>query len=89
MDPILRFALENRDYFSWPTEVKQEVGMRFAEWITKVSLHHRVDRADIIRLQREEAIKEDEMEYLQLIQDVETFFKTKNWLHVCDDNRVD
>jgi len=89
MDEILRFALENRDYFSWPTEVKQEVGMRYAEWITKVSLHNRVGRADIIRLQREEAIEQEEFEYLQLIQDTETFFITKNWNHICDDNRMD
>jgi hypothetical protein len=84
IDPILLFAIENKDYFSWPIDIKQEACNRLAIWLTNLSFAGPLSRQALIDLQIEEAIKEEEFEYCEFVRDVETFFKTKNWNHLND-----
>jgi hypothetical protein len=82
IDPILKFAIENKDYFSWPLEIKKEACSRLAIWLTNLSFMGEYSRQELINLQIEEAIKEEEFEYCEFVRDVETFFRTKNWKHL-------
>ena len=84
IDPILKFAIENKDYFSWPLEIKKEACQRLAIWLTNASFMGELSRQDLINLQIEEAEKEEEYEYCEFVRDVETFFQTKNWQHLHD-----
>ena len=84
LDTVLKFAIENKNYFSWPPNIKQEACLRLAAWFTNISFMGAMSRQDLINLQIEEAITEGEYEYCQFVRDVETFFKTKNWDHLND-----
>jgi hypothetical protein len=83
-DTIVQFAIENKNYFSWPPEIKQEACNRLAAWFTNLSFIGSMSRQELINLQIEEALEEGEYEYCQFVRDVETFFKTKNWEHLND-----
>jgi hypothetical protein len=84
IDPILKFAIENKNYFEWPIEIKKEACNRLAGWLTNLSFMGQYSRQDLINLQIEEAQKEEEYEYCEFVRDVETFFRTKNWDHLND-----
>lgn len=83
-DPVVQYAIENRNYFEWDLEIKKVACERLASWITHVSFMGALDRQGIIKLQIQEAIEEQEFEYVQFVRDVETFFRTKNWDHLND-----
>jgi hypothetical protein len=84
IDPIVLFAIENKDYFSWPLDIKKEACNRLAIWLTNLSFAGPLSRQELIDLQVKEAEQEEEYEYIQFVKDVETFFKTKNWQHLND-----
>ena len=84
IDPVLKFAIENKNYFDWPMDIKQEAGVRLATWLTNLSFMGSLSRQDLIDLQITEALDEEEYEYCEFVRDVETFFKTKNWDHLND-----
>jgi hypothetical protein len=84
IDPVVQFAIENKDYFSWPVEMKREACTRLAAWITNLSFMGTLTRQELIDLQIEEAVAENEFEYCAFVRDVETFFTTKNWNHLND-----
>lgn len=84
MDPVLKFAIENKHYFSWPIHIKQEACERLAIWFTNLSFIGSLNRQELINLQIQEALDEEEYEYCEFVRDVETFFKTKNWTHLND-----
>ena len=84
IDPILLFAIENKNYFAWPLDVKREACNRLAIWLTNLSFAGQYSRQDLINLQIREAEQEEEYEYIQFVKDVETFFNTKNWQHLND-----
>jgi hypothetical protein len=84
IDPVLKFAIENKNYFDWPMRIKQEAGVRLATWLTNLSFMGSLSRQDLIDLQITEALDEEEYEYCEFVRDVETFFKTKNWDHLND-----
>jgi hypothetical protein len=82
MDSVLKFAIENKNYFSWPVPIKKEACIRLATWFTNLSFSGTLNRQELIDLQIQEALDEQEFEYVQFVRDVETFFKTKNWEHL-------
>lgn len=82
MDPVLEYALENKDYFNWPIEIKQEACFRLASWITGRSLKTQFSRNEIIVQLLNDAESEGEYEYCAFVNDVATFFSTKNWDHL-------
>jgi hypothetical protein len=82
IDPVLNFAITNKDYWSWPIDIKKEACIRLATWFTNLSFAGNLSRQDLIDLQIQEALEEQEFEYVQFVRDVETFFKTKNWEHL-------
>jgi hypothetical protein len=84
IDPILLFAIENKNYFAWPMDIKQEACNRLAIWLTNLSFAGPLSRQELIDYQIQEAEQEEEYEYIQFVKDVETFFKTKNWQHLND-----
>ena len=84
MDSVLKFAIENKNYFSWPAEIKQEACIRLATWFTNLSFAGNLSRQELINLQITEALDEEEYEYCEFVRVVETFFKTKNWTHLND-----
>ena len=86
-DPVLKYALENRDYFSWDPDMKKEACYRMAIWVTNMSFNTEMCRQEIIDYYKQEAESEEEYEYIQFMRDVETFFKNKNWNHLNDGQR--
>lgn len=86
---LIQYVLENGNYFEWDREAKVEVCAKYADWVTKLSFHLELPRAIIIEQQIQGAIEADEYEYLAMIKDVETFFRTKNYDHVVDNIRLD
>lgn len=82
MDPILEYALENRNYFSWPHDIKIEACHRLAAWITNRSFSGTLTRQQLIDKQIKEAEEAAEYEYCAFLKDVEKFFINKNWDHL-------
>ena len=82
IDPILQYALDHKDYFNWDPEMKQQACYRMAIWLTNMSFSTPFSRQELIDHYREEGLQEQEFEYVQFVNDVETFFKTKNWDHL-------
>ena len=82
IDPILQYALDHKDYFNWPLQIKQEACNRMAIWLTNMSFQTPFTRQELINIYREEGEQEQEFEYCEFINDVETFFRTKNWQHL-------
>lgn len=84
LDTVVKFAIENKNYFSWPPDIKQEACNRLAAWFTNLSFIGSLSRQELIDLQIQEGLAEQEFEYVQFVRDVETFFKNKNWDHLND-----
>jgi hypothetical protein len=82
MDPILEYALEHKNYFEWPMEIKSEACQRLAAWITNLSFSTSASRSEIIVKLLNDAEFEGEFEYCAFVKDVETFFLTSNWDHL-------
>lgn len=87
IDPILQYALDHKDYFNWDPEIKQEACRRMAIWLTNMSFQTPYTRQELIDIYKEEGTLEQEYEYVQFVQDVETFFRTKNWRHLVKESQ--
>jgi hypothetical protein len=75
-------ALENGNYFTWDFSTKLYACQCYAKEITDMSLRTKLTRAEIIKNTLKENIEQNEFEFVQLIKDVERFFKTKKWDHL-------
>ena len=75
-------ALDDGNYFTWDFDTKLYACMAYAQEITNMSLSTKLTREQIIQNTLKENIEQNEFEFVQLIKDVERFFKTKNWIHL-------
>ena len=75
-------ALEDGNYFTWDFDTKLYACMAYAQEITNMSLSTKLSREEIIKNTLKENIEQNEFEFVQLIKDVEVFFKTKKWDHL-------
>jgi len=75
-------ALENGNYFTWDFSTKLYACQCYAQEITDMSLRTKLSREEIIKNTLKENIEQNEFEFVQLIKDVEVFFKTKKWIHL-------
>ena len=75
-------ALDNGNYFSWDFSTKLYACQAYAQEITNLSLRSKLSREQIIENTIVESIELNEFEFVQMIKDVEVFFKTKSWIHL-------
>jgi hypothetical protein len=73
-------ALNDGNYFNWDFETKLYACTAYAKEITNLSLRSKLSREEIIKNTIVESIELNEFEFVQMIKDVEVFFKTKNWI---------
>lgn len=75
-------ALNDGNYFNWDFETKLYACQCYAQEITNLSLRSKSSREEIIKNTLAESIELNEFEFVQMIKDVEVFFKTKSWIHL-------
>lgn len=75
-------ALNDGNYFNWDFETKLYACTSYAQEITNLSLRSKSSREEIIKNTLAESIELNEFEFVQMIKDVEKFFKTKSWIHL-------